>query len=998
MKPRWLFLFVLLVVVIAAVTFSWWFPALMTFIGANSNAIQGLADLIQLILWLGAGILLWFGLLRRPKQDQENPKSQQLENEDDTPLSTGERSVQIGGNAQGNVIVTGDGNILGSIESSVDEKSLQDAYLNHVFESTSFLALAGIDRKTASDVEARLNLGAVYTALMTLSTEEREMSGRTKRADSTGLTGMERRPLSALEELDRHPRLVLLGDPGSGKTTFVNFVALCLAGTVLDKEPDIQTLTSPLPAEEDERSGLSRSEEEKPSPQPWQHGALLPLRVVLRDFAARGLPPAGQKTTAKNLWEFIIAELTACALGDYAPYLRKHLLEKGGLLMLDGLDEVPEAEQRRAQIKSAVEDFASAYPRCRILVTSRTYAYQKQDWRLNGFSEAVLAPFSPGQIRQFVERWYDHISMLRGLNPEDARGRAEMLKRAIFASDRLQGLAERPLLLTLMASLHAWRGGTLPEKREELYADTVDLLLDWWESQRVVRDAQGKVTLIQPSLVEWLKVDRQSVRGLLNELAYQAHKAQPDLAGTADVPENDLVSGLLRISQNPEVKPARLVEFLTTRAGLLLPRGMGVYTFPHRTFQEYLAACYLTDHGYPDEIAQLTRTDPNRWREVALLAGAKATRGGAFALWPLVDALCPTSHGKVTPVPDAWGALIAGQAIQENTNLQQLNAANQAKVERVREWQQRLLTGETLPPLERANAGNTLAQLGDPRFDPEHWQLPAEPMLGFVEIPEGKFLMGSDPDNDPDSRGDEQPRHELHLPAFYIARYPVTVAQFRSFVEDSGYQPSDKDSLTGIGNHPVTWVNWNDSLEYCRWLQARLSAVSRQRLADSNLNPTERAFWLGLSSENLHVSLPSEAEWEKAARGTDGRIYPWWDNYVSGNANTAETGLGSTSPVGCFPGGASPYGVLDLSGNVWEWTRSLWGSKWDKPKFKYPYSADDGREDLGASKDTQRVLRGGSFYYLRGNARCASRYRDNPLNRLSFIGFRIVVSPFASGL
>ncbi len=248
-----------------------------------------------------------------------------------------------------------------------------------------------------------------------------------------------------------------------------------------------------------------------------------------------------------------------------------------------------------------------------------------------------MAPFGTGQIGRFVDRWYAHIAHLRGMHSDDAQGRAELLKRAIAASERLQALAERPLLLTLMASLYAWRGGSLPEKREELYADTVDLLLDWWKSPKVARDAEGNVVVQQPSLVEWLKVaDRDKVRDLLNGLAYEAHAAQSDLVGTADVPEGELLSGLMRLTQNPEVRnnPALLVSYLSQRAGLLLPRGVGVYTFPHRTFQEYLAACHLTDYNYPDCVADLARDDPNRWREMALLAVAKAARGGDGRRYP----------------------------------------------------------------------------------------------------------------------------------------------------------------------------------------------------------------------------------------------------------------------------------------------------------------------------------------------------------------------------
>jgi predicted NACHT family NTPase len=444
------------------------------------------------------------------------------------------------------------------------------------------------------------------------------------------------------------------------------------------------------------------------------------VHVVLRDFAARGLPPAGERAAAKHLWDFIVGELQDAALGAYEKPLAQELLKAGGLLLLDGLDEVPEAERRRQQIKQAVEDFAGAFGKCRILVTSRTYAYQQQAWRLPNFDQAVLAPFGPGQIRRFVDRWYAHIAHLRGMHRDDAQGRAELLKRAISASERLQALAERPLLLTLMASLHAWRGGSLPEKREELYADTVDLLLDWWESPKVARDAEGNVVVQQPSLVEWLNVeDRDKVRDLLNELAYQAHAAQPDLVGTADVPEGDLLSGLMQLTQNPEVRnnPALLVNYLSQRAGLLVPRGVGVYTFPHRTFQEYLAACHLTDLDYPDQVAELARDDPNRWREVALLAGAKAARGTASAVWSLVDALCYQAlpEGAAQSEPDAWGALLAGQALVESADLDKVSERNWAKVGRVVTHLMRVVEEGQLPAVERAAAGRALARLGDPR-------------------------------------------------------------------------------------------------------------------------------------------------------------------------------------------------------------------------------------------------------------------------------------------
>ncbi len=927
---------------------------------------------------------------------------------------------------------------------------LRRAYLNRVVDGARYLSLSGIDPKAASQAGERLSLEAVYTALLTLSTDEHARLERGISADvgamlpspkvGRGAGGEgETRRLSALEQLDRQARLVLLGDPGSGKSTFASFVALCLAGEALQRDDvNLALLTAPLSPEGEDQ------QEEEPKPQPWRHAALLPVCVTLRDFAAGGLPDRG-KGAARHLWDFIVAGLEAASLGDYAAILRRELLEQGGLLLLDGLDEVPEAEQRRERLKECVEDFARTFGRCRILVTSRTYAYQKQDWRLQGFSETVLAPFSRGQIARFVDGWYRHIAALRHMGDQDAQGRAELLKRAIFNSDRLAGLAERPLLLTLMASLHAWRGGSLPEKREELYSDTVDLLLDWWESPKLVRDAAGQPLVIQPSLAEYLKVERGKLRGLLNRLAFQAHAAQPELSGTADVPRDDLLKGLMDLTTNPDVKPARLEEYLSDRAGLLLPRGVGVYTFPHRTFQEYLAACYLTVHDYPDQAAELACCDPNRWREALLLAGAKAGRGAPAAVWLLADALCFREVGQVTAAGEGlaaqWGALLAGQALAESANLEAVSERDRPKLARARGWLVEILRRGELPAVERALAGDALAALGDPRFDAARWHLPAEACLGFVRIPAGKFWMGSDRRKDKRADDDELPQLEVSLGEYYLGRYPVTAAQFAAFVKDGGYArecywpeakaagvwkngavkgrfdqeprcaPEDFGQPYNLPNHPVVGVTWYEALAYCRWLGEQLSAISHQRLAEVELAEAEQAFWEGLASGRLRVALPSEAEWEKAARGAltpgpspkigrGGNIYPWGDEFDPDKANTVETGIGTTSAVGCFPRGASPYGLLDMSGNAWEWTRSLWREE-DQPIYQYSYNSLDGRENLEAGYGSPRFQRGGDFGGFDWHARCAGRLRYLPSSCYGRnVGFRAGVSllPMGSGV
>ncbi len=853
-----------------------------------------------------------------------------------------------------------------------DPKALRAAYLNSLFEACDLLSLAGVNPEASSDRQASLDLSAVYTALLTKYTGEPEQAPKIDRQETIKLA---KRPFSALEMLNRHGRLALLGDPGSGKSTFVSFVIVCMAGEMLNRpNVNLKLLRQPL-AEEARTDAQGNLEQE---PQPWDHGPLLPVRIVLRDLAARGLPEPGGPAGVEDLCHFLEKELETLGLGSFVANLRNELLEKGGLVMFDGLDEVPEAEQRRAQIKQIVEGFAVAFPRCRVLVTSRPYAYQEQEWCLANFTEATLAPFSAAQIAQFIERWYAQIAMIRKLNPEDARGKAEQLKKDVLGSERLRGLAGRPLLLTLMASLHAWGGGALPEKREELYSAAVDLLLDRWEAQRVVRDAKGALILAQRSLMQWLKIsDRQRVRDLLNRLAFEAHRRQPELSGTADVPEGDLLTGLVKLSEREHVDVLELRNYLSQRAGLLVPRGDGVYTFQHRTFQEYLAACYLNDHDYPDNIVELVGTDYERWREVALLAGAKAARGMANAVWFLVDALCYDDVGAVPGDGEQarlWSAHLAGQELVENADLTQVAERNISKLDRVRGWLVHFIRQSQIPPSERVLAGDNLARLGDPRFDPDLFHLPCEQRSGFIEIPEGEFFMGSNRREDPFVRDDEPSLRKVNLPAFYLARYPTTTAQFRDFVEASGYQPANPECQRGPANHPVVWVAWQDALAYCKWLNAKLWEDQRTPPALRDL--LEKGFW---------VSLPTEAEWEKAARGANLSIisiYPWGDEFDINRANVEGTGIGRTSAVGCFPRGASPFGVLDMGGNVWEWTRSL--------STRFPDVLIKALEEMQSQGN--RILKGGSWRLNQVEARCASRVELDLEYQNSDVGFRICLT------
>jgi formylglycine-generating enzyme required for sulfatase activity len=222
----------------------------------------------------------------------------------------------------------------------------------------------------------------------------------------------------------------------------------------------------------------------------------------------------------------------------------------------------------------------------------------------------------------------------------------------------------------------------------------------------------------------------------------------------------------------------------------------------------------------------------------------------------------------------------------------------------------------------------------------------------MVFVPAGEFIMGSDSLDDVEV----QPQHEVHVDAFWIDRTEVTNQQYERCVDAGACAPSTcaEDIRFNDGRQPVVCVSWYDAVQYATWVEGR---------------------------------LPTEAEWEKAACGTDGREYPWGDQFDSQRANTWEGGTLRTTPVGQYsPHGDSPYGGADMAGNVYEWTST---------EFReYPYDSDDGREDPQAIEP--RVIRGGSFLLNRNAANCAARAPAGPRARSVSAGFRVAVSAGSS--
>jgi len=266
--------------------------------------------------------------------------------------------------------------------------------------------------------------------------------------------------------------------------------------------------------------------------------------------------------------------------------------------------------------------------------------------------------------------------------------------------------------------------------------------------------------------------------------------------------------------------------------------------------------------------------------------------------------------------------------------------------------------------------------------------------LNFVHIPAGEFIIGSKRQTDPEAPEDEMPQHALEVSDFHIMRYPVTTAQYQQFREATGYRAplfwSEGKYPAGQADHPVVGVSFLDAAAFCLW---------------------------AAQVTGLPVRLPTEPEWEKAARGTDGRVYPWGNQWEPGRCNNAsskelrdEARPEGSSPVGAFsPQGDSPYGVADMAGNVQEWVSSLY-----RP---YPYNPEDGREEwvyrLNAVSALPRfhetgatsmvnspeaafdkaMLRGGSWREERFRSRCAYRSWAAPMHRSVDTGFRCCYEP-----
>jgi len=324
---------------------------------------------------------------------------------------------------------------------------------------------------------------------------------------------------------------------------------------------------------------------------------------------------------------------------------------------------------------------------------------------------------------------------------------------------------------------------------------------------------------------------------------------------------------------------SEFLDYVDQRAGLLVGRGGAAdqstsYSFPHRTFQEYLAGCYIIGLREAGRELFHRASEGDHWSLAAQLGAEELyfNRHNPnllldLAYWLNCEPSDPQQQRAVLWLGNI--ATVLGQEIiQRDADVPDGGARY---LERLKPGLLTLLGGALSPP-ERDEAGSILARLGDPRFDPQMWHLPKESLLGFIEIPPGDFLMGSNPRKDKRAYDDEKPQHWLNLPGYYLTRDPVTVAQFQAFVAESGHKPRDPESLESLSNHPVVNVNWYDALAYCRWLEEKLKGEAQKRVRE------------GRGESLLARTSQGRFESDTTERSGVGEGFPWdgWANLSLG--------------------------------------------------------------------------------------------------------------------
>ena len=663
-----------------------------------------------------------------------------------------------------------------------------------------------------------------------------------------------------LESALAKARLLVVGDPGAGKSTFLRRAVhdLCKAWT-----PDAQV---PLLIGAAALSDYVTLWHRKSGPAEAWSPDWIPLFL-------------GDQCREKN------RSLTV-------DYFRAALGKGRCRVLIDGLDEAPD-ETARLALARLIREAALAYRNCNFVVTSRP----EGKVAIAGFEEVRIGDLEPEAIQAYLARLSEK---LYENDPNKREAFRAELQGAVDSRPEIRKMARNPVMLTALAVLQH-NSVKLPEKRVDLYGS----ILDWLSKAR--KDRPGRLSPTDCLL-------------RLRELAFEMQNHEDGRRKQVTI---EWAGDKLSRKFGGREKAEKFLIAEQADSGIVVSRGREL-AYWHLTFQEFLAAAEIW--GWEDADQHKLLVDAGRlyepeWRETALLYGGLLHNVGPKK----VDALFRKLLDKMGPKPSlahrAKCVGLIGAMVRDLVGYGVPDARFQESLRLVMDIFDAEKSKE-VPFNHRLAAAEALGQAGDPRLDTFDW----------VTIPRSEnYRFGATKQEDPDAQDNEKPR-ALTVEAFRIARYPVTVSQYMKFVENGGKEPYAWDKQQAHPTWPVTGVDWHQATEFAQSVGAR---------------------------------LPTEWEWERAARGPKRTKYPWGQAGIDETrANYEKSGIGHATPVGLYPLGASAEGVRDLIGNVWEWT----SSKYDERLY---------------------VLRGGSFGSGLDWARPSCRVVSHPENQYSPRGLRL---------
>ena len=780
-------------------------------------------------------------------------------------------------------------------------------------------------------------------------------------------------PLEKLTALSS-PQMVLLGDPGSGKSTVTRRIAALLAHLAGDDAAEPLEDAAAV-ASDQILAAFGRR--------------LLPIRVVMSQWAQH---PPQTNGCADGCAAYLIEEckrVIGRLCGAGAELLHQEVANRfmgkrpTVFVLLDGLDEVTDADQRYRLLHS-VREFCKTYPAVPLLITCRERPWAALQVEMDvgrlpviDLPVAKLQRLTSDAVALFVARWHAEMEYAKQYTDADKSAACQAQILAALRNPERQDLADMagtPLLLTMMVLVNYER--VLPDSRVELYEGLVNQLLFEWEHTKL--EDQRKKTGLEELLPK--QNDRDALQRQINRLAFNIHDPTQH-RDTVDIPAHRL-HHFLRFAytsdpDDPELSAAarawadQVQALITARSGLINEVNIGqvqakdgqvdkqsVYQFAHRTFQEYLAARWMATA--PDSFNLIARRiDQPEWREAILLAigyqctyreqGRDQTLLALSELWPEhLDA--PAQIQRLLLLGEAYVHLFGADG---RRSVEDRKLARTLQSSALRDLQ-RVMQAHLLPVQDRLPAALLLDDLR------KQVDLAPVDLDVFIAVPNTNF---------------------------HIGKYPVTNRQFRRFVDAGGYGDAKRpqptwwskqgwdyrrqqnwttpryfnDGRVNRPAQPVVGVSWYEAEAYCNWLNdpasgAALPAGTRAQL------PT-REQWM-LAARNGKTTAPSDAV-----------DYPWAGRFDPALANTQESNYNQTTPVDMYPDGATPAGVCDLAGNVWEWTADAYNK--DRSAF---------------------WLKGGSWNYAADRARASAAAGWNlDRNWYDFLGFRVVCVPVSHG-